>query len=114
MDYDTANPENEASGTSTATLIYILQALSFFVGITYLIALVINYLKLDDVRGTWVETHFRWQIRTFWWSLLWAIIGSITAWFLVGFVILGLNFIWVIYRIVRGWINLSNARPMYF
>ena len=51
-------------------LVYLLQALGFLIGITWLVAVVINYVKLDDVRGTWMESHFRWQIRTFWFGLL--------------------------------------------
>ena len=49
-----------------ATIVYALQALGFFLGITWIVGVVIDYVKLDDVRGTWLESHFRWQIRTFW------------------------------------------------
>lgn len=58
-------------------LSYALQAIGFFVGITYIVAIIINYVKRDDVKGTWLESHFRWQMRTFWFSLLWAIIGGV-------------------------------------
>ena len=52
-----------------ALLVYILQAVGFFIGITWIVALIINYVKRDDVRGTWVESHFEWQIKTFWMDL---------------------------------------------
>ena len=104
----------ERSSAETITpAVYALQAVSFFFGITYLIAVIINYVKLPDVRGTWMESHFRWQIRTFWFSLLWAVIGALTYLFLVGWLILGIDSIWVIYRIVKGWLYFSDRKEMY-
>ncbi len=96
-----------------ATAVYALQAVGFLVGVTFIAAVVINYIKLDDVAGTPYESHFRWQIRTFWWGLLWSVVGWITVWIFIGFVILGANAIWVIYRIVKGWLNLNDGKPMY-
>src|SRR3989344_6624866 len=61
-----------------ATAVYALQAVSFFLGITYFIAIILDYVKLDDARGTWLESHFRWQIRTFWFGLLWLSLGGVT------------------------------------
>ena len=110
------HPEGERSLQSqktVATLVYALQAASFFVGVTSLIGIVINYVKLDDVRGTWIESHFRWQIRTFWFSLLWSIIGAITVYILIGWFVLAALFIWMIYRIVKGWLRLSDGKAMY-
>ncbi len=92
---------------------------SFLTGWPSIIAVILNYVKRGETRGTWIESHFRWQIRTFWYGLLWISlcvmfiivtfgIGIIFAWlpiFVVG--------IWFIYRIVRGWIALSAGRPMY-
>jgi uncharacterized membrane protein len=60
------------------TVVYALQAVGFVVQITWIVAIVINYVKRDEAKGTWLESHFRWQIRTFWWGLLWAAIGVIT------------------------------------
>ena len=57
---------------------YALQALAFFVGISAIVAIVLAYVKRDDARGTWLESHFRWQIRTFWFALLGGVIGGIT------------------------------------
>ena len=73
---------------------------------------VIDYLKRDEVAGTWLESHVRWQISTFWWSLAWALIGLLTAILLVGFVILLVTAAWLIYRIAKGWIALGEKRPV--
>jgi len=92
-----------------------------FLGLPSVIALSINYIKRDDVRGTWLESHFTWQIRTFWWVLAWAVaivlvsaplvlllgLGLVTGW--VGLAVLGL---WAIYRIARGWMRLNDRQPM--
>ena len=93
-------------------LVYALQAAGFFVGITWIVAVVINYVKKEDVAGTWLESHFRWQIRTFWFGLLWGVIGGILAFVLVGFVILFADGVWIIYRIVKGWLKLNDGKPM--
>jgi uncharacterized membrane protein len=96
-----------------AMVVYALQAAGFILGgITWIVAVVINYVKRDDVTGTWLESHFRWQIRTFWFGLLWGVIGGLLALVLVGFVILFADAVWIIYRIVKGWLNLSDGKPM--
>ena len=97
--------------TSAATV-----AGGFVFGLPSLVAVFLNYLKRSDVNGTWLESHFRWQIRTFWFTLLWlvvyglliiTIIGIPIAWILIA--ILGL---WVGYRVIRGWVALADARPV--
>lgn len=93
-------------------IVYILQAASFVVGITGIVAIVMNYVKRDDTQGTIYESHFTWQIRTFWWSLLWAVIGFATMVVLVGFAILAADFVWTIYRIVKGFLNWNDGKPM--
>jgi uncharacterized membrane protein len=97
---------------TVATIVYVLQALGFFNGITWIAAVIINYVKREDVAGTWLESHFRWQIRTFWFGLLWALLGVILFVLIVGWFILAADAIWIIYRIVKGWLNLSENRPM--
>src|SRR3990167_5582150 len=82
-------------------VVYILYALSYFAGVTAIIGIIINYVKREQVAGTWLESHFRWQIRTFWFGLLWAVIGAATVVILVGFAILFANFCWIIYRIIK-------------
>ena len=93
---------------------------SFLFGWPSIIAVIINYVKRSEARGTWLESHFRWQIRTFWFALLWAaivfivsvvlavVVIGIATWIL-GIVALGL---WAIYRIVRGWLRLKDGRPI--
>ena len=105
--------QNDNSQKTITTIIYALQAVSFLLGITFIAAVIINYVKKGDVAGTWLESHFRWQIRTFWFALLWSIIGLIGAIFLIGYFLLFANAIWVIYRIVKGWLRLSDGKEMY-
>ena len=95
------------------TAVYALQAVSFLFGITYFVAIIVNYVKLDDTRGTWLESQFRWQIRTFWFSLLWFALGGVLFFIGVGYLILFANGLWMIYRIVKGWLNLNDGKPMY-
>src|SRR3989344_7847088 len=71
-----------------ATAVYALQAASFLLLITYFIAVMLNYIKRDDARGTWLESHFRWQIRTFWFGLLWLALGGVTDFIGIGWVFL--------------------------
>jgi uncharacterized membrane protein len=91
---------------------------AFLTGWPSIIAVVLNYVKRSEARGTWLESHFRWQIRTFWWGLLWVAlclvfvvitlgIGVVIAWIplmVVGF--------WFIYRIAKGWLRLVDRQPM--
>ena len=95
-----------------ATVVYILQAIGFFNGITWIVAVIIDYVKKDEAAGTWLESHYRWQIRTFWWGLLWGVIGSILLLILVGWFVLAAVGIWIIYRIVKGGIYLSEGKPL--
>lgn len=115
-------PEQPGAGNNAAlrplkvmtTVIYALQAASFIVGVTLFVAIVFNYIKRDDVRGTWLESHFRWQIRTFWYGMLWTGVGIITYLLLIGYVILFANYIWMIYRVAKGWLNLAEGKAMDF
>jgi len=95
------------------TVVYALQAASFLFGVTALVAIIISYVKKDDVYGTWLESHFRWQIRTFWFGLIWGGLGVLTLLVLVGYPILVADGVWLIYRIVKGWLNLIDGREMY-
>jgi uncharacterized membrane protein len=85
---------------------------AFLFGIPSILAIILNYVRRNDVRGTYLDSHFRWQIRTFWFALLWFVVGWLTVVLIIGFAILGLAAIWVIYRIARGWLNLKDRRPM--
>jgi uncharacterized membrane protein len=106
-------PSKDSELKQLAVIVYVLQALSFFVGLTLIAGVIVNYVKRDDVAGTLYESHFRWQIRTFWFSLLWGVIGLLLAIVVIGFAILAADAIWLIYRIVKGWIRLSEGKPMY-
>jgi uncharacterized membrane protein len=93
---------------------------SFLFGWPSIIAVVINYVKRGDARGTWLESHFTWQIRTFWFAMLWAAVifavGAPLALILVGFAVWAVGFfllgIWAIYRIVRGWLALRDQHAV--
>ena len=97
---------------TVATVVYALQAAGFFLGITWIAAVVIDYVKKDDAVGTWLDSHYRWQIRTFWWGLLWGVIGGLLAIVVVGFVVLAADAIWIIYRIAKGWLRLAENREI--
>ena len=103
---------DEKSLKTVATVVYALQAAGFFTGIAWIVAVVVDYVKRDDAKGTWLESHFSWQIRTFWWGLLWGVIGAITTLIIIGFAILFADAIWIIYRIVKGWLSLAEERPV--
>jgi uncharacterized membrane protein len=103
---------DEKSLKTLTMVVYALQALGFLNGITWIVAVIINYVKRDEVRGTWLESHFRWQIRTFWWGLLWGVIGTVLLLVLVGWLILAAASIWIIYRIVKGWLYLNDNKPI--
>jgi len=95
------------------TLGYALYAVAIFSGITAVVAIVVNYVKRDDAVGTWLESHFRLQIRTFWFTLLWIFLAVLTWIILIGWIVLGVTCVWYIYRIVKGWLNLNDNKPMY-
>jgi uncharacterized membrane protein len=124
-----------ASLVTYTHIIYALHALSALVGFTTaasvvgsfvfglpsIVAVIMNYARRSAVNGTYLESHFRWQIRTFWFAALaalivWAIslplmlvlIGFVTV--VVGIALIGL---WLIYRVARGWIALRDGRAMY-
>lgn len=96
-------------------------ATAFVFGIPSIIAVIMNYVKRSEVRGTWLDSHFGWQLRTFWWAALWIVLVGLFSAPLVlalglGFVtwILGIAVVgvWVIYRVVRGWLALKDGRPI--
>jgi uncharacterized membrane protein len=92
---------------------------AFLTGWPSIIAVILNYIKRGEARGTWLESHFRWQIRTFWFGLLWVslCLVSIIATFGLGILVMWLPMaivgLWFVYRIIRGWVTLDGGRPMY-
>jgi uncharacterized membrane protein len=87
---------------------------AFLTGWPSIIAVILNYVKRAEVRGTWLDSHFSWQIRTFWYALLWLAIGALLFVTMVGIpvavVLWFATGIWVLYRIIRGWLALSSQR----
>jgi len=112
MENTPASDEQHASLKTLTTVIYGLYALSLIFGVTAIIAIVLNYIKIDEAKGTWLESHFSWQIRTFWWSVAWIVVGAITWIILIGWVVWGVAYVWFIYRIAKGWLNLNDNKPM--
>jgi uncharacterized membrane protein len=89
---------------------------AFLSGWPSIIAVILNYLKRAETRGTYLESHFRWQIRTFWFALLWVAIAVLLGLTFIGlplaYVIAVLSGLWVLYRIVRGWLRLVSDKGM--
>jgi uncharacterized membrane protein len=90
---------------------YVLHLVGAVCGLTSIIGLVINYLKRDR-HDDLFDSHHAWMIRSFWWAILWSIIGFVTILLLIGWVILFLVWVWYIYRHVRGLIALLNGASM--
>jgi uncharacterized membrane protein len=92
---------------------------AFLTGWPSIIAVILNYVRRSEARGTWLESHFRWQIRTFWFGLLWIslcvlfVIATFGIGILIAWLPMALVGLWFIYRIVRGWLALSDGRPLY-
>jgi uncharacterized membrane protein len=100
--------------TGLASSVLILTA--FLTGWPSIIAVILNYAKRPEVRGSWLDSHFGWQIRTFWYALLWLLAGGVAFVTVVGIpvalVVWILTGLWVLYRIARGWMALSAGKPM--
>ena len=90
---------------------------SFIGGLPSIVAVIMNYARRSATRGTYLESHFRWQIRTFWYALLWALLSWLLILSILGILLgllgLGALAIWIIYRVLRGWLALKDKRAMY-
>jgi uncharacterized membrane protein len=133
MEAQTAPGHAPKSLVDWTQIIYVLHAASLVIGILgtatvvgafllgwpSIIAVVMNYIKRSEARGTWLESHFRWQLRTFWFGLLWVSLCGlfVLVTFGIGLIIawlpLGLVAIWFIYRVAKGWMALKDGRAMY-
>jgi len=131
------NPAPRGSVLGLAHVVYALHALAIALGIVgtattivggflasplSIVAVIINYVKRPDARGSWIESHYRWQIRTFWFALLWIVLIALVSVVLLPIFFLGavvwvvlcvLLSIWLIYRIAKGWLRLKDGKPMY-
>jgi len=100
--------------TGLMTPAFIVTA--FVTGWPSIIAVILNYMKRSEVRGTFLESHFRWQIRTFWFALLWIVVAAMLGLTFFGIplalAIVGVAGLWVLYRIIRGWTRLVSRQPM--
>jgi uncharacterized membrane protein len=93
---------------------------SFLFGWPSIIAVILNYVKRGDARGTWLESHFTWQIRTFWFAVVWAIVlacvNFVLMFLLIGFLTWPMSFfvlgVWAVYRIAKGWMRLNERRAV--
>jgi uncharacterized membrane protein len=126
-----ASTEPVPSVVTVAHIVYALHAFAIIAGVAgaatvvgsfvgslpSIAAVILNYVKRADARGTWVESHYRWQIRTFWFALLWFLVGWALILTVLGMVvgvpILIALTVWLIYRIARGWLRLIDRKPMY-
>jgi uncharacterized membrane protein len=128
---DPGGREPLPSALTVANLVYALHTLAIVVGVAgtatvigsfvgsvpSIIAVILNYAKRGDARGTWLESHYRWQIRTFWFAILWVVVAGVLFLTVVGIPI-GIGVLlfvtaWLIYRIARDWLRLRDQRPMY-
>jgi uncharacterized membrane protein len=107
-----AAPE-EASLRRLTAIVYGLQLAGYFTGISPIAGVIINYVKRDAVAGTWLESHFRWQIRTFWITFAWSIVGAVLLFVFIGLFVLGVAAMWFLYRAIKGWMELSEGKAMY-
>ena len=125
--------QSESSLVNVTHVIYGLHAFSLAIGILgaatvvgafltgwpSIVAVIINYVKRSDVRGTWLESHFRCQIRTFWYGALWIglcvlfVIATLGIGILIAWLPMAIVSVWFVYRVVRGWLALRDRRPMY-
>ena len=89
---------------------------TFLTGWPSILAVILNYAKRPDVRATDLESHFRWQIRTFWYAVLWVVVAFVLFVTIIGIPFAWLIFVvtgfWVLYRIGRGWLALFDGRPI--
>ncbi|MEM1230771.1 MAG: hypothetical protein AAGI15_09560 [Pseudomonadota bacterium] len=128
--YRTMDAEAPNSALTVAHIVYGLHALaivsgilgsatvigSFIGSVPSIVAVILNYIKRGDARGSWLESHYSWQIRTFWFALLWFLVSVAMIMTVllapVGIILLILMTVWIVYRIGRGWLRLNDRRPM--
>lgn len=105
--------ENNERLKNITAMVYLCQVLAFaFAGIPLLIGVAINLIKREQVQGTWLESHFNWQIKTVWVALALFAVSGITFVFGLGFYILMFAVLWLVYRIAIGWFALSANEPV--
>ncbi|MEZ5788653.1 MAG: hypothetical protein R3D62_19710 [Xanthobacteraceae bacterium] len=98
-------------GKQLALLNYILYFVGFFTGVTAVVGVIIAYLKRSEAAG-WVQTHFIYQIRTFWIGLLWLVLGGLASVIFIGFLLMAWWFVWTLVRCIKGVMRLNDNRPI--
>ncbi len=100
----------------TGLLSPMLIVTAFLTGWPSILAVVLNYIKRSEARGTYLESHFRWQIRTFWFALLWVVVAWLLVFTLIGIplaiAVVSIAGLWVLYRVARGWLRLNDKLAM--
>jgi uncharacterized membrane protein len=111
--YDDWMPRRSLDSTDRAVALvaYVLHLVGAVAGLTSIVGVVLNYLKRNQ-GGRILDSHHRWMIRTFWWALFWMIVGFITSIILIGWLIIGLTWLWFVYRQVRGILALINGEAL--
>jgi len=125
-----ANPAGRQPPVTTALVVYVLFGVAAVAalishglpliaplfGLVGIIAIIVAYVKRGDAEGTWVASHLRWLIRTFWWSLLWAALGALVFITLIGipiaFAVWIVDTLWVFYRLIKGFLLFQGSRPV--
>lgn len=104
--------EIETSEKSLPTLVYALYLAAFFFGVSMVVGVVLAYVNRPRAEGTWLASHYDWQIATFWKSLIGVVLGVVLLVVWVGVLVLAATYVWVLYRIVKGWSALSAGQPV--
>jgi uncharacterized membrane protein len=123
IDATPAGERDVSSSLSVTQIMYALHALAPFTMLSLaVVALIIGMVKRDDVRGTWLESHYAWLSRTFWWGFLLAVCAWAVFWVL-GVLTLGIGMavlwvlpvavvIWYLYRVIKGWLALNDRKAI--
>lgn len=101
----------QVSNTTLATIVYILYFVSYFTGITAVVGVIIAHVKAGDADAM-VDSHYRFQIRTFWIGILYAVVGAFLTLVLIGYLVLAWAFIWSLIRNIKGILALNEGRPI--
>ena len=101
---------NRSFERNLGNITYGLYAGAILFPVLAVAAIILNYVKREEVRGTLLERHFEWQIRTFWFSLLWLALGGALWLVIIGWLVLAAGSIWYLYRIIKGWLRFSEGK----
>jgi uncharacterized membrane protein len=110
---DIINAPDPKKHSGIITVGYLLFGFGLFTAyFTGIIGLILIYLKRDDVRGTYLESHCNWLISTFWWGLFWNVLGWLTFWFGLGFVMWAVVWVWTAYKLLKGFLKIHAELPV--